>query len=183
MCSCFSNSVKDLCIEMLVFFFGRFQMLLRYCFFGKVNLFCIFCLVFQLFKRLHPFLILCSFIVLELYPGVLPLRAFTNCMQGYGRACNMHANSITCAWKLVHGINWEHNWELLIACPHIPLHFKKIKTTFTTAFLISNTVVPTPYSCSTALDPQSFATLSKVPGPFSRSISVWYSNISWPSNR
>ena len=35
-----------------------------------------------------------------------------------------------------------HNWELLIVRPHRPLYYKKIRTTTTTAFLISNTVVP-----------------------------------------
>ena len=39
--------------------------------------------------------------------------------------------------------------------------FKKIKTTTTTAFLISNTVVPNSYSHSTAFNPQYFAPLSK----------------------
>ena len=43
---------------------------------------------------------------------------------------------------------------------HRPLCFKKIEATTTTVFLISNTVVPNPYSHSTAFDPQSFATLS-----------------------
>ena len=43
---------------------------------------------------------------------------------------------------------------------HRLLCFKKIKTTTTTAFLISNTVVLNPYSHSAASDPQSFAPLS-----------------------
>ena len=47
-----------------------------------------------------------------------------------------------------------------IACPHKPLCFKKIQTTTTTAFLISNTALPNPYSHSTAFNPQSFAPLS-----------------------
>ena len=46
-----------------------------------------------------------------------------------------------------------HNWELLIAPPHRPLSFNIIKTTTNTAFLISNTVVPNPYSHSKAFDP------------------------------
>ena len=33
-------------------------------------------------------------------------------------------------------IDWEHNWKLLITCPHRPLCFKKIWTIITTAFLI-----------------------------------------------
>ena len=41
--------------------------------------------------------------------------------------------------------------------PHKPLCFTKIKTTSTTAFLISITVVPNPYSRSTALDSQTSA--------------------------
>ena len=30
---------------------------------------------------------------------------------------NLHTNDVTRAWKFVHSIDWEHNWELLIACP------------------------------------------------------------------
>ena len=48
--------------------------------------------------------------------------------------------------------------QLLITCPHKPLCFKKIRTT-TIAFLIFNTVVPNPYSHSTAFNPQSFIPL------------------------
>ena len=48
-----------------------------------------------------------------------------------------------------------HNWELFIARQHRPLCFKKIRTTTTTAFLISNTVAPNPYSHSTALSSRS----------------------------
>ena len=44
------------------------------------------------------------------------------------------------------GLSTCHNWELFIAHPHRPLCFKKIRTTTTTAFLISNTVIPNPYS-------------------------------------
>ena len=53
-----------------------------------------------------------------------------------------------------------HNWELLFTRPHRPLWFKIIRTTTTTAFLISNTVIPNPYSHSIAFNPQSFARLS-----------------------
>ena len=59
-----------------------------------------------------------------------------------------------------------HNCELLIACPHKSLCFRKIRTTIT--FLISNTVVLNPYSHSTACDPQSFAPLTYVPCLFNR---------------
>ena len=48
-------------------------------------------------------------------------------------------------------------------CSRIGSGFKKIKTTTTTALLISNTVVPHPYSHSTVFDHQSFAPLSYVP--------------------
>ena len=71
-------------------------------------------------------------------------QAFTNCMHGYDHAHNMHANGVTCALKFAHSINWEHDWELLIACLHRPLCFKKIKTTTSTAFAISNAVVLNP---------------------------------------
>ena len=76
-------------------------------------------------------------------------QVFTNCMHSYDHAHNMH----------VIGIDWEHNWELLIACPKRPLCFKKIRTTTTTGFLISNTVVPNPYSHSTTFDLKFFAPL------------------------
>ena len=55
--------------------------------------------------------------------------------------------------------------------PHRPLYFTKITTT-STAFLTSNTAVSNPYSHSTAFDPQSFASLSQVPGSFNRCASV-----------
>ena len=74
-------------------------------------------------------------------------QAFTNCMHGYDHACNMHANSVMCTQKSA-------------SLPHRPLSFKKIKTTTITAFLIFNTVVPNPYSHSTAFGPQSFSILS-----------------------
>ena len=79
-------------------------------------------------------------------------------IQIYLQECNVHENGITQAQKFVHSIDWEYNWELLIVCPHMPLCFKKIRTTTTTKFLISNTVVLNPYSHST-FDPQSFAPL------------------------
>ena len=63
-------------------------------------------------------------------------------------------------WKLQTVLSTCHNWELLIAWPHRPLCFKKTRTTTTSAFLISNIVVPYPYSHSTAFDPQSFTPLS-----------------------
>ena len=50
--------------------------------------------------------------------------------------------------------------DLNLPISHRPLGFKKIKTTTTTAFLISNTIVPHLYCHSTAFDPQSFAPLS-----------------------
>ena len=31
--------------------------------------------------------------------------AFTNCVHSYDRARNVHANSVTCAQKFVHGID------------------------------------------------------------------------------
>ena len=56
-------------------------------------------------------------------------QAFTNCMHSYDHARDMHANFNTCAQKCVHGIDWEHNWELFITFPDRPLCFKKIRTT------------------------------------------------------
>ena len=58
--------------------------------------------------------------------------------------------------------------------PHRPLHFQKIRTTTATAFLISRTLVPNPYSYSTAFDTHGTLILSS--GPLNRSVSVWYSN-------
>ena len=63
-------------------------------------------------------------------------------------------------WKMSTVLSTFHNWELLIARPHWLLCFKKIRTTTTTAFLIFNTVVPNPYSNSTAFQSQSFIPLS-----------------------
>ena len=80
-------------------------------------------------------------------------QALTNCMHGYDCARNVHTNDVRRAQKFVHGIDWEHNWELLTALPHRPLCFKKIRRTTTKPFLISNTVVPNLYSNSTAFDP------------------------------
>ena len=56
-------------------------------------------------------------------------------------------------WKLSTMLSTCHNWELLIAHPHRPLCFKKIRTTSTAMLLISNTVVLNPYSHSTAFSP------------------------------
>ena len=53
-----------------------------------------------------------------------------------------------------------HKWELLITCTYRPLCFKKITTITATIFLISNTVVPNPYSHCTSFDPQSYLKLS-----------------------
>ena len=86
-------------------------------------------------------------------------QAFTNCMHSYDYAHSVHKNVVTLAQKFVHCIDWEHNWKLLIACPHRPLCFKKIRTTTTTMFLIFNTIVFNPYSHSIEFDPQSFAPL------------------------
>ena len=79
----------------------------------------------------------------------------------------------SCFHSLV--ISTCHNGELLITHPQRPWCSKKIRTTTITAFLISNTVVQNSYSNSTAFNPQSFAPLSWVPGPFNRSTSLWYS--------
>ena len=90
----------------------------------------------------------------------------------------VHANGIAHAQKYVDGIDWEHNWELLIAFPHRPLCFKKITST-TTTFLI-----PTQQTGILATIVQhSILTLSHPYLNFKRSLSVWYSNILWLSNR
>ena len=54
-------------------------------------------------------------------------------------ACTVTTVYVTCTQTTlhVHVIDWEHNWELLIACPHRPLCFKKIRATTITAFLIT----------------------------------------------
>ena len=84
-------------------------------------------------------------------------KAFTNCVHNYDHAHNVHTNGVTLAQKSVHSIDWEHNWKLLITCPHRPLCFKKIRTTTTTMFLIFNTVVLNPYSHSIEFNSPSFA--------------------------
>ena len=67
------------------------------------------------------------------------------------------------------------NWELLFTRPHRPLWFKKIRTITTTAILISNTVVPNPYTHSIAFNGQFFSQLSELPGPIKRFVLAWYS--------
>ena len=86
-------------------------------------------------------------------------------------------------WKLSTVLSTCHNWKVLVARLHRPLLcFKKIRTTSTTVFLISNAVVSNPCSHNTALDSQFLAPLSEVSGPLRRSVSVWYSNTLWASN-
>ena len=61
-------------------------------------------------------------------------------MHGYNSALNVHTAGITRAQKCVHGFGWEHSWELLMmACPHRPLCFKKIRTTTTTTRILVST--------------------------------------------
>ena len=84
--------------------------------------------------------------------------AFANCMHGYDRSRNVHANGVTRTRKFVHGIDYSVQKLFESANPpHSPLCFKKIKTN--TALLTSNTVVQNICSHSTAFDPQSFAPL------------------------
>ena len=64
---------------------------------------------------------------------------------------SFQANNITRAQKSAQGIDREHNWELLIT--HPPLCLTKTRP-ITTTFLISNTLVPNPYSHGTTFDPQ-----------------------------
>ena len=64
-------------------------------------------------------------------------------------------------WNLSIVISTSHNWKLLIARPHRPLRFKKIRTNSTATFLISNTVVPNPYSHRAAFAPHSSPRLLK----------------------
>ena len=76
----------------------------------------------------------------------------------YERSRNVHANGVTRTQKFVRGIDSSAHKQFESAnLSHRALCFKKIKTTTTTVFLISNTVVPNPYSHSTAFDSQSFA--------------------------
>ena len=86
---------------------------------------------------------------------LLECQVFTKCVHGEDHACNMHAkafcvheNSCTVLIPLR-----KNNLNLLISYTDHYYCFKKIKTTTTTVFLISNTVVPNPYSHSTAFDP------------------------------
>ena len=85
--------------------------------------------------------------------------------EDYKQALSMILSCITSCkshelWKLSTVLSTCHNWGLLITCAHKSLCFKKIRTTTTTAFLIFNTVVPNPYSLSTAFDSHSFVPLS-----------------------
>ena len=54
-------------------------------------------------------------------------------------------------------INLSHGCYQPVTHPHKPLWFKKIRKTTTTAYLISNTVVPNPYIHSIAFDPQFYS--------------------------
>ena len=111
------------------------------------------------------------------------VQVFTDCVHGYNHERYVHASDVTCTRKSVHSIHSSmlklfefanlsiNNWELLLTRPYRPLWFKKIRKitrplwfnkirkTTTTAFLMSNTVVPNPYSHSIAFDSQSFALL------------------------
>ena len=68
-----------------------------------------------------------SYVFSQYYPK---LSSYNDRMAGLHklRAHKVHANGVARARKFVHGSDWEHNWELLITCPHRPLYFKKIKT-------------------------------------------------------
>ena len=87
---------------------------------------------------------------------------------------------INCFCPLV--LSTCHNGELLIACRHRALCYKKIRTTSTTALLISNVVVPNPYSHHAAFDPRSTASLFEIPDPFNRCLSLILNTLR-PSNR
>ena len=65
-------------------------------------------------------------------------------------------------WKLstVHWCYQSVTIENYFSTTHTDYWFKKIRTTTTTAFLISNKVVPNPYIHCIAFDPWSFAQLS-----------------------
>ena len=66
---------------------------------------------------------------------------------------HVHENLYTVLIRLC-----KYNLMPILNKPHYAL--KKIKTATAISSLISNTVVPNPYSHSTAFDPQSFVTLS-----------------------
>ena len=74
----------------------------------------------------------------------------------------MHANGVTHAKKICAQYNLSTKTIML----------QEKETTTTIVFLISNTVVPNPYSHHKSFDPQSFAPLSYVPAPFNRTVSV-----------
>ena len=78
--------------------------------------------------------------VLGWFYHVLPVRAI-NCEN-----CQLSTGAI--------------NLSQLRTTFHRPLWFKKIRKTTSAAFLISNTVVPNPYSHSIAFNSQSFTLLS-----------------------
>ena len=71
-------------------------------------------------------------------------QAFANCMHGYNCARNMHLNSVTRAQKFCTVLIEDTIENYLFPNPHRPLCFKKIITTTTTAFLISNTAILNP---------------------------------------
>ena len=73
-------------------------------------------------------------------------QAFINCVHGHDHARHVHANGVTWTRKFKHGMIPLCKNNLNLPIFHSPLCSKKIKITTTTAFLISNTVVPNPYS-------------------------------------
>ena len=99
--------------------------------------------------------------------SMLKLFEFTNLSIFYLPCTWMILSCITFCeghklWKLstVHWCYQPATIENYFSPVHRSLWFKKIRTTTTTTFLISKTVVPNPYSHSIAFDPQSFTQLS-----------------------
>ena len=81
--------------------------------------------------------------------------------------CTIMTVHVTCTQTV---LRVHENWFLTVLIPlwknslnlpisHRPLCFNKIRTTATTAFLISNTVVLNPFNHSATYNPQTFAPL------------------------
>ena len=69
-----------------------------------------------------------NYIILVLY---IIFRPFTNCMHSYNHASNLHTNSVTHVWKLVHGIM---SWKVP-SHPKINSHLKVKKISGSPSFL------------------------------------------------
>ena len=102
-----------------------------------------------------------------------------DCISGLHKFCAVTILNVTFHVDIVS----EYNWELLIASAHVPLCFKKIRTTTTTTFLISITVVLNPYSTESLVQHLILNPLdSYFNFNFNGFVSVLYLNTLWSSN-